>query len=88
MTRFFDGNKKRSCEVVLTRYEWRILYKKFNKGRALPKRPPPIEFVFIWLGKLGGFIGRKSDGTPGFISLWRGWMRFMDLIDDYQVFCG
>ena len=88
LTRFFDENKKRSCEVVLTRYEWKILYKKFNKGRDLPKRPPPIEVVFIWLGKLGGFIGRSGDGTPGFISLWRGWMRFMDLIDDYQTFCG
>ena len=88
LTRFFDENKKRSCEIVLTRYEWRILYKRFNKGRILPKKPPPIEFVFIWIGKLGGFIGRKGDGTPGFISLWRGWMRFMDLIDDYQIFCG
>ena len=88
LTRFFDENKERSCEIVLTRYEWKILYRKFNKGKVFPKRPPPIEFVFIWLGKLGGFIGRKSDGTPGFISLWRGWMRFMDLIDDYQIFCG
>ena len=32
LTRFFDENKKRSCEVILTRYEWKILYKKFNIG--------------------------------------------------------
>lgn len=88
LTRFFDENKRRSCEIVLTEYEWKILYRRFNKGNSLPKRPPPIEVVFIWLGRLGGFIGRKGDGTPGFISLWRGWMRFMDLIDDYQTFCG
>ena len=88
LTRFFDKNKTKSCEIVLTEYEWKILYKKFNKRRSLPKRPPPIEVVFIWLGKLGGFIGRSGDGSPGFISLWRGWMRFMDLIDDYQTFCG
>ena len=88
LTRYFDENKTKSCEIVLTDYEWKILYKKFNKGRSLPKRPPPIEVVFIWLGRLGGFIGRRGDGTPGFISLWRGWMRFMELIDDYQTFCG
>lgn len=88
LTRYFDENKTRSCEIVLTEYEWKVLYKKFNKGRSLPKKPPPIEVVFIWLGRLGGFIGRRGDGTPGFMSLWRGWMRFMDLLDDYQTFCG
>ena len=22
---------------------------------------------------LGGFLGRKSDGNPGWITIWRGW---------------
>ena len=65
-----------------------FLFKKFNKGKKLPIRPPPIEVTFIWIGKLGGFLGRKSDGVPGFISIWRGWMRFMDIIEDYEAFCG
>ena len=25
------------------------------------------------VAKLGGFIGRKSDGQPGWITIWRGW---------------
>lgn len=25
------------------------------------------------LAKLGGFLGRKSDGEPGWITIWRGW---------------
>lgn len=35
----------------------------------------------FWLGvaRLGGFIGRKSDGDPGWQTLWRGWQRLQDL---------
>ena len=25
------------------------------------------------VAKLGGFLGRKSDGQPGWITIWRGW---------------
>ena len=28
---------------------------------------------------LGGFLGRKGDGTPGWQTLWRGWQRLQDL---------
>jgi hypothetical protein len=27
------------------------------------------------LARLGGFIGRKSDGEPGWLTIWRGWRR-------------
>ena len=27
------------------------------------------------LAKLGGFLGRKSDGEPGWITIWRGWQK-------------
>ena len=28
---------------------------------------------YFEVAKLGGFIGRKSDGNPGWITIWRGW---------------
>ena len=28
---------------------------------------------------LGGFLGRKRDGDPGWQTLWRGWLRLQDL---------
>ena len=27
------------------------------------------------VARLGGFIGRKSDGMPGWQTIWRGWQR-------------
>jgi hypothetical protein len=32
------------------------------------------------LAKLGGFLGRKSDGEPGWITIWRGWEKLYLLV--------
>jgi Transposase DNA-binding/Transposase Tn5 dimerisation domain len=32
------------------------------------------------LAKLGGFIGRRSDGEPGWITIWRGWQKLYLLV--------
>lgn len=42
-----------------------------NRGRRT-KLLTVGEF-YLELAKLGGFIGRKSDGEPGWITIWRGW---------------
>jgi len=33
--------------------------------------------VLVATARLGGFIGRKSDGLPGWQTIWRGWQRLM-----------
>jgi hypothetical protein len=33
--------------------------------------------VIVATARLGGFIGRKSDGMPGWQTIWRGWQRLM-----------
>ena len=32
------------------------------------------------LAKLGGFLGRKCDGQPGWITIWRGWQKLYLLV--------
>jgi hypothetical protein len=31
------------------------------------------------VANLGGFLGRKGDGDPGWQTLWKGWRRLLDL---------
>jgi hypothetical protein len=31
------------------------------------------------VARLGGFLGRKSDGNPGWQTIWRGWQKLQDL---------
>ena len=32
------------------------------------------------LAKLGGFLGRKSDGEPGWLTIWRGWEKLNTMV--------
>lgn len=37
------------------------------------------------MAKLGGFLGRKGDGEPGMMVLWRGLMRLQELKEGYML---
>jgi hypothetical protein len=37
------------------------------------------------VARLGGFLGRKHDGEPGVLTLWRGYQRLQDLLLGYQL---
>lgn len=50
---------------------WR--YKQVRKMTVL-------EFTMA-LAKLGGHLNRKSDGLPGWLTLWRGWERLHTMLD-------
>jgi Transposase DNA-binding/Transposase DDE domain len=42
------------------------------------------------VASLGGFIGRKSDGDPGWQTLWKGWLRLLDMQSGAKILetCG
>lgn len=37
------------------------------------------------VAKLGGFLGRKHDGEPGVLTLWRGYQRLQDMLLGYHL---
>jgi hypothetical protein len=41
----------------------------------------------LWhaIARLGGYLDRKSDGPPGWQTLWKGWMRVMDVLDGVHL---
>lgn len=67
------------CSRVLHECEWKALYLKVNRGKPLPEKIPSFKEAIACIAKLGGFLGRKSDGPPGMIVIWRGWKRLSDL---------
>jgi hypothetical protein len=42
------------------------------RRRGHPERWTVRDF-FRGVAGLGGFLGRKGDGEPGWITIWRGW---------------
>ena len=73
------------CSALLVDQEWQVLFRKVTGNRSLPKQPPRIGDVVIWVAKLGGFLARKCDGPPGTLTLWRGWKRLADLTEGWRL---
>src|SRR6266540_2477555 len=62
-----------SCEVVLTKAQWKTLYMLIHGNNQIPKQPPSLQQAVMWIGRLGGHLGRKSDGPPGLKTVWQGY---------------
>lgn len=73
------------CSSLLTDSQWKTLCRKTNRKRELPKEPPTMKEAVALIAKLGGHLGRKCDGPPGTITLWRGWRRLTDLCEGAEL---
>lgn len=80
-------------ELAITQSEWKTLWLKKHREKikaGTMKADPPEDIpdlctVTRWIAGFGGFMGRKGDGHPGMITVWRGWMRIMDGAEIYEM---
>jgi hypothetical protein len=63
----------------LAQAEWQALWCQVHQRIVPPKTSPTVRQAVRWIAGLGGFMGRKGDGEPGPITLWRGLQRLNDL---------
>ena len=49
--------------------------------------PQTLTLLAFWrlVARLGGFLGRKGDGHPGWRTVWRGWRFLSDLTDGARL---
>ena len=74
-----------SCEIVLTKEQWAVLYMLIHQHNKTPKQAPSLSDAVKWIGKLGGYLGRKSDGPPGLKTVWMGYQRLCDATNIYDI---
>jgi len=74
-----------SCELVLSRSQWEVLYMLKFKTQQLPSKPPTLLEATRWLAKMGGFAGRKSDGAPGLKTVWLGYELLLQATAVYEI---
>ena len=83
-----DAKTRRATTILAKDYVevlslWR--YRKLREDLT-------IHDFFYALARLGGHQNRKSDHQPGWLVLWRGWMKLQAMLDGYtaamQVKCG
>lgn len=64
--------------------EWTVVWTARHPGQPLPPGPT-LQQAVRELAGLGGFLGRRGDGEPGVITLWRGLQRLHDLLQGYYL---
>ncbi len=72
MTYVARVNPEAPFSEVLTWQEFLVLYILIFKSKKLPDKTPTTKEAVNLLARLGGFLGRKGDGEPGPIYIWRG----------------
>ena len=50
-----------------------------------PKEGPTWRWLWRSIAMKGGFMGRKGDGDPGWLTIWRGWQRLQPLVRGYVL---
>lgn len=61
------------CTVIFEDYEWKALWTYAHKSKAaVPRSTPTLREATRMIGRLGGHLGRKRDGEPGVLNMWRG----------------
>ena len=53
--------------------------------RGKPKGGWTNRTLLSRIAGLGGFLGRKSDGIPGWQTIWRGWNRLLMMVQGYDL---
>lgn len=85
LTHLSRAKPNESCEQALEPIQWKVLYARLYPGKPFPAHPPTLRQAVHGIGRLGGFMGRKSDGEPGIITLWRGYQRLQDMVNGFEL---
>ncbi|MBU4354556.1 MAG: hypothetical protein KJ822_04315 [Proteobacteria bacterium] len=67
---------------------WRSSISAGLKTKTPPPQPPTLAVAVHMIGRLGGFIGRKSDGHPGSTVFWRGLQALQALAAAWRLWRG
>lgn len=76
------------CTLYFEEHEWKALLAYETGSAQVPEQPPTMREAVRMVARLGGFLGRKSDGEPGTETMWRGLQRLDDLAEMYLVMSG
>jgi hypothetical protein len=63
---------------------WLLMLKAVRKKLRRVHDLTAYEF-YREVAKLGGFLGRRSDGEPGWITIWRGWEKLNTLVQGAEL---
>ncbi|MFH1919597.1 MAG: IS4 family transposase [Planctomycetota bacterium] len=79
-----DASTRRAVTLFALEYVEVLSFWRYGKLRC----DLTIHDFFFALARLGGHQNRKSDHRPGWLVLWRGWMKLQYMLDGYLAVKG
>ncbi|MCP4190654.1 MAG: IS4 family transposase, partial [Planctomycetaceae bacterium] len=73
------------CDILLDDDEWQCLDATTRTKHARFKEPPTLQWVLHTIAKLGGWRDTKRNGRIGWMSLWKGWIRFRERLIAWKI---
>jgi hypothetical protein len=63
-----------------------LMVEVLARRQKLPSQTMTLNMFWRLVAQLGGFLGRKGDGNPGWRALWHGWRYLSDLTDGARLY--
>jgi hypothetical protein len=73
------------ASVVFNEVELEVLKANAQQAREPLDETPSMRQAVRWMARMGGFLGRKSDGEPGWLTIWRGYLVLCAMVDGYLL---
>lgn len=78
-----DPEQPASTALLPVQEEVLLLHAETHDRR--PAGTLRLKDAIILIAQLGGYLNRKNDGPPGWLTLWRGFRRLYDLVEGYKL---
>lgn len=85
MTMMGRASPSLSSECIFEPIEWQTAYVMLFE-KPPPPEPPTLKDAVRMIAQLGGFLGRKHDGDPGPVVMWKGLRNLYEYIKAREVF--
>ncbi len=84
LTQLGKETPEASCRVFFEEEQWKAIY-FFTTRQVPPKQAPTLRTIQWMVAQLGGFLGRKCDGSPGAKAMWLGLQRMDDITEMWRA---
>lgn len=85
MTMIGRASPSLSSESLFETLEWQTAYIMIYE-KPPPQEPPTLKDMLRMIARLGGFLGRKHDGDPGPVVMWKGLRNLYQYMKAREIF--
>jgi len=73
------------CDKLLDEDHWQCLHAGIHPDKPLPSTAPTLDWALKAIAQLGGWIQTKAGMPPGYLTVWKGWMKLKERVQGWRL---